>query len=287
MSGQKVELIYQPKVTLAYRELFDIDITFVRQYGHGVRELDLSNNNIRDLNFLKGFPVLETLVLDNNEVNSHTKIPKVQKLHTLWVNNNKISNLILFIDKLVDSAPNIRFLSMLKNEACPNYFTGKSLQEYTDYRKYVISRLPTLTSLDSSPVTETERAEASRMYASLPLPSKPSQVHEDLRAPPPPKPEPVAPIKKKRKPKNYSADIPEFLNGGSTMGPPPPTEGERKEREEREGESEDDSSEFSSEGGVDSEEWTDEEVEEDKEVVVDTHVWKGPGPEPKKTHKKK
>lgn len=91
-------------------------------------------NYFRDLAPLQGFPKLETLVLDNNEVNEHTKFPKMLNLHTLWVNSNKITNLIIFIDKLVDNTPNLKFLSMLKNEACPNYFNGKTLKEYSDYR---------------------------------------------------------------------------------------------------------------------------------------------------------
>lgn len=63
-------------------------------------------------------------MLDNNEVNSHTKFPQMNTLHTLWVNSNQIDNLIIFIDKVAANIPNIKFLSMLKNEACPNFFNG-------------------------------------------------------------------------------------------------------------------------------------------------------------------
>jgi hypothetical protein len=37
------------------------------------------------------------LVLDNNEVSSHVTFPHLPKLHTLWLNHNKVENLALFI----------------------------------------------------------------------------------------------------------------------------------------------------------------------------------------------
>lgn len=32
------------------------------------------------------------------------------------------------------SFPNLRYLSMLKNPACPNYFVGKDFDDYKRYR---------------------------------------------------------------------------------------------------------------------------------------------------------
>ena len=55
---------------------------------------------------------------------------------------------------------------MLKNEACPNFFTGGSAEEYEQYRLFVISRLNNLTVLDSSTVTKSEREIAKKMYGS-------------------------------------------------------------------------------------------------------------------------
>lgn len=40
------------KITLAYRDLFDVDPTFVQKYGPSVKELDLTSNNLRLDNFL-------------------------------------------------------------------------------------------------------------------------------------------------------------------------------------------------------------------------------------------
>jgi len=87
------------------------------------------------------------------------------------VNNNNITNLTIFIDKLVESTPSLKFLSILKNEACPNFFNGHSLKEYNDYRRYVISRLPGLTCLDSTPITNQERTEGDRLYSTISPPT--------------------------------------------------------------------------------------------------------------------
>jgi Leucine-rich repeat (LRR) protein len=87
-----------------------------------------------DITPLGKFIHLELLVLDSNRITDHTKIPRMEKLHTLWVNKNHIANLAIFIDKLVEFAPNLKFLSMLNNDACPNYFNGGTLKQYTDYR---------------------------------------------------------------------------------------------------------------------------------------------------------
>ena len=48
---------------------------------------------LSDLKWLLDFPHVETLVLDHNHITSHVKMPELPQLHTLWVNQNKISNL--------------------------------------------------------------------------------------------------------------------------------------------------------------------------------------------------
>jgi len=164
------------RLSFAYRDLDEINPRIVQRFGDTVKELDLSNNNIRDLSPLKGFVKLQILVLDGNNITSHTKIPLLPKLDTLWVNSNNISNLILFIDKLVENTPALKFLSMLKNEACPNFFNGHSLKDYTDYRRYVISRLPGLTCLDSTPITDSERQEGDRLYSPIVTPTIPASA---------------------------------------------------------------------------------------------------------------
>jgi len=156
------------RLSLAYRDLTEIHERIVEKFGPFITELDLSNNSISDLTPLKGFIKLQTLVLDNNEITSHSKIPNLPELHTLWVNKNKISNLSLFIEKVAIACPNLRFLSMLNNEACPNYFNSGTLKQYQDYRQFVISRLKNIKTLDSEEIASQEVNKASEVYGVLP-----------------------------------------------------------------------------------------------------------------------
>lgn len=50
--------------------------------------------------------------------------------------------------------------SMLKNDACPNFFNGGTVEQYEDYRMFVLSRLQNLQVLDSTQVTDEERKKA-------------------------------------------------------------------------------------------------------------------------------
>ncbi|EGC33754.1 hypothetical protein DICPUDRAFT_154129 [Dictyostelium purpureum] len=156
------------RLDLAYREINEINPQIVDRFGPFVKELDLSNNNLeRDLTILEGFKKLTTLVLDGNKISHHIKFPILNQLHTLWINSNQIGNLSIFIDKVLESFPNIRTFSMLKNEACPNFFNGHSLREYKDYRLYIISKLKNLQILDSTPVSGEERLEAAKLYGNM------------------------------------------------------------------------------------------------------------------------
>lgn len=122
----------------------------------------------RNLQPLRYFKNLETLILDGNQITCHTKFPKLPNLYYLWVNKNDIDNLALFIDKLVIACPELRHLSMLGNDACPNYLNGGTPKQYRDYRLYVINRLKKLSIVDSSPVTEEERTASRALYGVLP-----------------------------------------------------------------------------------------------------------------------
>jgi len=126
-----------------------------------IKQLHLSYNSIEKLNNLHLFPNLHSLVVDNNIlVSDQSLIPVIKSLQTLWVNNNNISDLKLFMDCISKSFPNLTYLSMLKNPACPNYFTGKDFEDYKRYRLYVMYRMKKLKFLDYSPVSDEERRES-------------------------------------------------------------------------------------------------------------------------------
>jgi len=133
------------------------------KYGNETKHLDLSYNTITRVENLENFTNLTSLVLDNNQLESSQVFPPSIKMQTLWVNNNNITDLRVFLDCVCKAYPNLTYLSMLKNPACPNYFTGKDFEDYRRYRYYVLYRLKNLKFLDSSPVTTSEKKEAARV----------------------------------------------------------------------------------------------------------------------------
>lgn len=108
---------------------------------------------------------LEELILDNNYFDDHLMFPKLNNLHTLTVNKNKISTLSNLLQNLVANLPALRYLSMLGNIACPNQLSDheKDEEDYRRYRFYVLFHLNNLKFLDSSPVKSEELAEAKRV----------------------------------------------------------------------------------------------------------------------------
>lgn len=89
---------------------------------------------ISDFHFLQDFTQLNTLILDNNNLTNHVKFPYMESLHTLWLNQNKITNLSAFIETVAKCLPNLKYFSMMNNEAAPSYFNGGTYQQYKDYR---------------------------------------------------------------------------------------------------------------------------------------------------------
>ncbi|GFO17596.1 leucine-rich repeat-containing protein c10orf11 homolog [Plakobranchus ocellatus] len=154
------------RVSLAYSELTDFPPDVIAKFGQSIVELDMSHNRIADLRFLVELPNIQSLVLDHNHVTSQVKMPLCRHLHTLWVNHNRIQNLGFFLQTIAKNCPNLRILSMMNNEAAPSYFNGGTYQQYVDYRYFVISSLPNLEVLDYTPVTDTEKREAKRIYPS-------------------------------------------------------------------------------------------------------------------------
>lgn len=153
-----------------------------------VQTVDLMDNQLRTIpSFLSRMPALRTLVLDNNVIDESCEWPPLTQLETLWVNGNRIQDLRLFLDHVTRACPRLSYLSLLKNPACPSPLIGRDLDDYQRYRLYVLHRLPQLRFLDSSPVQETERAEAARV-GHLQLPARPSTSSSSPLPPPPDQP---------------------------------------------------------------------------------------------------
>ena len=88
--------------------------------------------------------------------------PPLPNVHTLWLNNNAISDLPAAIDAIVTRFPRLRYLSMMRNPACPGLMdiVEPDLESCRLYRLYVLFRLPHLQYLDGLDVPDEERKEA-------------------------------------------------------------------------------------------------------------------------------
>jgi len=173
------------KLSVVMQNLKEIPVWFGEQYGEKVSELDFGYNALTQVANLDQFKSLNSLVLDNNQLDSNQVFPFMPTLQTLCVNNNNISDLKVFLDSICKAFPNITYLSMLKNPACPNYyFTGKDFDDYRRYRYYVLYRVKKLKFLDSTGVTLEERKQAARA-GQYTLPAKPDESQYQRSAPTP------------------------------------------------------------------------------------------------------
>lgn len=137
---------------------------------------------LRKLENLERFTQLKSLVVDNNEIEDVSHFPKLPHLEILWLNNNRISDIEQLLTVCETNFPKLNYLSVLKNPACPNEFTGNDMDDYQRhryalylshsdkclfiysfmFRLFVLYRLKNLKFLDSRQVTAKERQEAER-----------------------------------------------------------------------------------------------------------------------------
>ena len=132
----------------------------------------LTNDTLPDL---EQFSALETLILDNNDIDSLAKFPSLPHLHTLWLNKNHLKDIDEVLTVLTRTCPRLTYLSLLQNPCAPSELTGASPAEYARYRVLVKWRMPMLTYLDAAPFTakEIETAKEKGKYYQTARPSMP------------------------------------------------------------------------------------------------------------------
>jgi len=130
-------------------------------YGYSLKKLDLSSNQIQDFSNFEGLVKLETLIMDKNGLTEMKGFPSLPTVTTLWLNNNKISNLDKALEVLADTVPNLTYLSMLRNPCVPNIYEDFSKEkEYYEYRNQVIRSFPKLEYIDAQPITPEDKIAA-------------------------------------------------------------------------------------------------------------------------------
>jgi len=169
-------------LSLAYRQVARIPLCIVHSPGADtITKVDLTECGLKDLSNLSYFPSLELLVLDKNKLESLSSCPKLIRLHTLWCNNNRISDLGNFLKEVAIKFPNIYHLSLMRNPVTPeaviwsdgiDYSTETAEEmtrriKYHKYRLAVLAMLPQLRILDDEFVTPEEHAEAQELGDSI------------------------------------------------------------------------------------------------------------------------
>jgi len=209
-------------INLSSRGLTQLTEKIIKNFGATARRLDLTDNEIKSGALFDQMTALEVLVLDKNNIETLDSWPILRNVTTLWLNNNKISDVNAAMDFISKTFPNLTYLSMMKNPACPNmYFSDGEAEAYQRYRYYVIHRLKKLQLLDATPVDAEERKEAEKRGAFLSV-ARPKNVPKTPEPAPQPEGEP-----KKKELKEHTPKVATFLAKGKARYDGSNSEGNR------------------------------------------------------------
>ncbi len=116
-----------------------------------VKKVNVWGNDIEDVKILRQMPNVEILSLSVNRINTLKEFSYCPKLQELYLRKNNIADLseIRYLINLSD----LKILWLWDNPCA----------DAPNYREYVIKALPNLTKLDNDPVTQEERAAASKL----------------------------------------------------------------------------------------------------------------------------
>eukprot|EP00753_Platysulcus_tardus_P022645 PLAT9853.1.p1 GENE.PLAT9853.1~~PLAT9853.1.p1 ORF type:complete len:234 (-),score=75.90 PLAT9853.1:56-757(-) len=162
--AEEIDMEDDDSLSLVRRDLRELPADVAASRGPIVFTLDLTENRLESFAHFDKFTELDTLILDKNGLSSLAGMPVMPTVDTFWFNNNQVADLVGFIDEVVEKLPNITYLSMMRNPACPGFYdlTDADVEDYNRYRYYILYRIPKLKFLDSAPVSAEEREEASR-----------------------------------------------------------------------------------------------------------------------------
>lgn len=150
--------------------------------------IDLSDNDIVRLEGFPRLPRLRTLLLNNNRLAriGEDLNDSVGSIETLVLTNNRLTNLADLNN--LSSFKRLTHLSLLDNPVCKK----------ENYRLYVIHRVPKLKLLDFSKVKAAEREAAAALYGDEPADGAPASLDADTAAPPAKKAKVAVPAEKKK-----------------------------------------------------------------------------------------
>ena len=104
-------------------------------------EVDLSFNQIDNVEALDVFPSLKLLILDHNNLTSLASFPTLPKLETLSLSYNGIRGLDTFLVHLSQKFPALKHLNVMKNPFNPMF---ESEEKYSEFRATLKIWVPSL-----------------------------------------------------------------------------------------------------------------------------------------------
>ena len=178
LSGLEIE---DGRVCLMGAGLSSIPPEVAERFAAECVELDLSDNSISTLEDLAPFLNLRSLILDKNCVDSLATLPveQLSKLETLWINRNQLRDVEEIIE-VASRLPSLNYLSLLMNPCAPHFMDETKIEDYQNFRHYILYRLPRLTFLDSGVVSPEELAAARQRGPYLKV-ARPSAANRIVR----------------------------------------------------------------------------------------------------------
>jgi len=107
-------------------------------------EVDLSTNELDNVEALDVFPNLESLILDHNKLESLISFPYLTKLETLSLSHNGMEEIDTFLLNASQKFPGLKHLNVMKNPMNP-----ESGSKYAEFRAAVKMWMPALLTLDT------------------------------------------------------------------------------------------------------------------------------------------
>lgn len=154
-------------VVLSYEGIEVVYADLASEFSKFAIALDLTENEITDLSFLKTFHKLQSLVLDKNRHLDPGTMPTMKNLQIFWLNSCNIPDITKWIDVIRVRCPKLRCLSLINNPGAKSLINLSTCNENEQYRSYVASKLKNLEILDEAPVIRSARMTSVQFLSKL------------------------------------------------------------------------------------------------------------------------
>ena len=123
--------------------------------AQSIVEVDLSHNQIDNVEALDVFPNLKLLILDHNNITNMNSFPTLNRLETLSLSYNGIRILDNFLVNVFTKFPGLKHLNLMKNPMNPMF---DSEEKYAEFRATIKIWLPQLQTLDGTDFSQNQDA---------------------------------------------------------------------------------------------------------------------------------